>query len=670
MHQLSIDIETYSSVDIKSGGAYKYALSPDFEVLLLAYSLDGGAVQIVDLAAGERLPSAVTQALFDRDTIKHAYNAAFEWWCLSQYFHLNGTRDMTAEDWLPQWHCTMLHGLYCGYTTGLAATGEALGLPQDKRKLAAGSALIRTFCVPCKPTKSNGGRTRNLPRHEPEKWELFKQYCRQDVVTEMEIERRLAPFPVPEAVQQQWVTDLRINSRGVAVDQELVEGALWCADTVTDKLRGEAVALSGLDNPNSVAQLTNWLGQELEEEITTLRKADVSDLLRRDLPSDDARRMLEIRQELGKTSCKKYNAIQNAVCGDGRVRGLLQFYGANRTGRWAGRLVQVQNLPQTHLPALSFCRDCVKHKNLPLLEVVYGSVPGTLSQLIRTALVASPGNKLIDADFSAIEARVIAWLAGEDWVLDVFRTHGKIYEACAAQMFGVPLDSIAKGRENYALRQKGKVATLALGYQGGVGALIAMGALRMGLEEDELPDIVHRWRTANKRIVDLWYTLEHAAAETIRTGRPTGVRGLTLAMEGDVETEQWFLTINLPSGRKLFYARPTLVPGGRGESIHYQGMDQTTKKWKDLETYGGKLTENCVQAIARDCLAEKIERLEASGFPVVFHVHDEVVIDEPATRDDGAMLGSVCRIMRLPIAWAPGLPLNADGWVDSYYKKD
>ena len=669
MQQLNIDIETYSGVDIKRAGAFQYALSPDFEILLFAYSADDGPVEVVDLRQGDTLPPDILRALFDPSVVKHAYNAAFEWWCLSRHFRLGQEYAMSPDAWLPQWRCTMLHGLYCGYTAGLGATGEALGLPQDRRKLSTGSALIRTFCVPCKPGKSNGGRTRTLPHHEPEKWELFKEYCRQDVVTEMEIGRRLSAFPVPDFVQKQWETDLTVNARGVAVDQELVDGALYCAQTVTEQLKQEAVSLTGLSNPNSVAQLTRWLETEIDEEVPTLRKADVSDLLGRDLPSDTARRMLEIRQELGKTSCKKFDAIKAAVGDDGRVRGLLQFYGANRTGRWAGRLVQVQNLPQTHLPALPLTRDLVKQRDIPMLKLLHGSVPGTLSQLIRTALVASPGHVLIDADFSAIEARVIAWLAGEDWVLDVFRTHGKIYEACASQMFGVSIGAIQKGNPEYALRQKGKVATLALGYQGGAGALVAMGALRMGLSEDELPDIVRRWRATNKRIVSLWYALEQAAVETIRTGRATGVRGLALAMEGDTSTNQWFMTIALPSGRKLYYARPYLLPGDRGESIHYQGMDQTTKKWKDLETYGGKLAENCVQGIARDCLAESVERLEAAGYPVVFHVHDEVVVDA-GTRGPDAALADVCRIMAVPMDWAPDLPLRADGWTDRYYKKD
>lgn len=666
MHHLSIDIETYSSVDIGRCGAYKYAQAPDFEILLFAYSLDGSPVEIVDFAAGESLPDHIMQALWDPSTLKHAYNAAFEWYCLSRHFRLDECT-LTPSEWLTQWRCTMLHGLYCGYTAGLGPTGAALGLPEDKRKLATGRALIRTFCVPVAPSKSNGMRTRTLPRHEPDKWELFKEYCRQDVVTEMEIERRLSAFPVPDAVQHQWETDMRINARGVAVDCDLVAGALWCTESVNNRLTEEAVRISGLDNPNSVSQLSRWLTEETGETIETLRKDDVKELLGRDLGSDDARRMLEIRQELGKTSCKKYDALQAALGDDNRVRGLLQFYGANRTGRWAGRLVQVQNLPQTHLPALPLARELVKGHDTDMLGLMYGSIPSSLSQLIRTALVASPGNVLIDADFSAIEARVIAWLAGEDWVLEVFQTHGKIYEACASQMFGVPIDEIKKGRPEYALRQKGKVATLALGYQGSTGALIAMGALRMGLSEDELPDIVRRWRAANKRIVDLWYAIERAAVETIRTGRASNVRGLVLAMEGDVASNQWFLTILLPSGRKLYYARPYLEADGRGrEGIRYWGMNQTTKKWGPQETYGGKLTENCVQAIARDCLAEAIERLEAADYPVVFHVHDEVVVDASPEQS----VDDVCQIMGQPVSWAPGLPLRADGWTDAYYKKD
>ena len=562
----------------------------------------------------------------------------------------------------------MFHGLYCGYAAGLDATGKALGLPADKQKLSTGKALIRYFCVPCAPTKTNGGRTRNYPRHDPAKWALFKEYCIGDVTTEMEILHRLENFPVPPELEKQWQTDVLINARGVAVDMDMVRGALWIGETTRDQLTDEAVTLSGLDNPNSVKQLMQWLEEELDEELTDLRKDTVSRLLNGNLTNDTARRMLEIRQELGKTSTKKYNAIEAAVCADGRVRGLLQFYGANRTGRWAGRLVQVQNLPRTYVEPLPLARDLVKRRETASLRALFGSVPDTLSQLIRTSFIAEHGNALVDADFSAIEARVISWLAGESWRLDVFRTHGKIYEASASQMFGVPLERIKKGNPEYALRQKGKVAELALGYQGSNGALIKMGALDMGLTEAELPDIVNRWRDANKRIRDLWYSMEAAAVQVIQTGQPVGLRSLVLAREMDAGNNLDFLTIRLPSGRKLYYAHPSLGQNQWGKpSITYMGMDQTTKKWKLIETYGGKLVENCVQAIARDCLAEAIERLEAANYPVVFHVHDEVVVECAAER---ASLDDIAAIMGQPVSWAPDLPLGADGWVGAFYKKD
>ena len=659
MHHLSIDLETYSSVPIAKAGAQKYIQSPDFEILLFAYSLDGGDVQIIDLAQGELLPQWLASALSDPQYIKHAYNASFEWGCLSKFM---GTLP------IDQWRCTMFHGLYCGYTAGLDATGKALGLPADKQKLSTGKALIRYFCVPCAPTKTNGGRTRNYPRHDPAKWALFKEYCIGDVTTEMEILHRLENFPVPPELEKQWQTDVLINARGVAVDMDMVRGALWIGETTRDQLTEEAVTLSGLNNPNSVKQLMQWLEEELDEELTDLRKDTVSRLLNGNLTNDTARRMLEIRQELGKTSTKKYNAIEAAVCADGRVRGLLQFYGANRTGRWAGRLVQVQNLPRTYVEPLPLARDLVKRRETASLRALFGSVPDTLSQLIRTSFIAEPGNALVDADFSAIEARVISWLAGESWRLDVFRTHGKIYEASASQMFGVPLERIKKGNPEYALRQKGKVAELALGYQGSTGALIKMGALDMGLTEAELPDIVNRWRDANKRIRDLWYSMEAAAVQVIQTGQPVGLRSLVLAREMDAGNNLDFLTIRLPSGRKLYYAHPSLGQNQWGKpSITYMGMDQTTKKWKLIETYGGKLVENCVQAIARDCLAEAIERLEAANYPVVFHVHDEVVVECTAER---ASLDDIAAIMGQPVSWAPDLPLGADGWVGAFYKKD
>ena len=664
MKHLSIDLETYSSVPIGKSGMYKYVQSLDFEILLMAYSVDNAPVQIIDLAQGEKIPEWLHEAIESPEYIKHAYNAAFEWYCLSKYFRGGGLLPVN------QWRDTMLHGLYCGFTAGLDATGKALGLPEDKRKLATGKALIRYFCIPCAPTKVNGGRTRNYPKHDPDKWNLFKEYCVGDVVTEMEIERKLSNFPVSDDVQKQWETDLRINSRGVAVDMDLVHGALNIANSSRDKLMNEAIKITGLENPNSVSQLSSWLETETDEKIYDLRKDTVAQMLKQRLVTGAAERILQIRQELGKTSTKKYDAIETAVCDDQRVRGLLQFYGANRTGRWAGRLVQVQNLARTYIDVkqLPLAREIVKHCEGDKLNVLFGSVMNTLSQLIRTSFIAAEGKTLVDADFSSIEARVIAWLAQEEWVLDVFRTHGKIYEATASQMFGVPIDKIKKGNPEYALRQRGKVATLALGYQGGVGALIAMGALDMGIPEEDLQDIVSRWRQANRRIVELWYKVEGAAVSVIQTGQQTGVNGLIFTREFDLENDLDFLTIRLPSGRKLYYAHPEIDQNQWGRPIIlYQGVNQTTKQWTTLETYGGKLVENLVQAIARDCLAVAIESLEKAGYPIVFHVHDEVVIECPRDKAD---LDRVVEIMTTPIDWAQGLPVNADGWVGDFFRKD
>ncbi|MCI8388996.1 MAG: DNA polymerase [Clostridiales bacterium] len=663
MHHLNIDLETYSSVPIQKAGLQKYVESPDFEILLFAYSLDGSPVVCVDFTNDELLPQNIAEALISSDYIKHAYNAAFEWSCLSKYMD----RQLPPE----QWRCTMLHGLYAGYTAGLDATGRALGLSEDKRKLNTGKALIRYFCIPCSPTNANGGRTRNYPCHDPERWKLFKEYNCQDVVTEMEIEQKLSNIYIPDNVQKEWETDLIINNRGVAVDMDMVRGALDIAGEVRRSLIEEAQSISGLDNPNSVRQLTSWLESETDEEIPELRKDTVVKMLARDCNSQRVQRMLEIRQELCKTSTKKYDAIEQAVCSDDRVRGLLQFYGANRTGRWAGRLVQVQNLPRTYIGSLQLARKLVKERKLNAIKLTYGSVQDTLSQLIRTAFIATEGNVLIDADFSAIEARVISWLANEDWRLEVFRTHGKIYEASASQMFGVPIELIKKGNPEYALRQKGKVAELALGYQGSTGALINMGALDMGIPEEDLPDIVSRWREANKRIRDLWYKVDSAAVKVIGQGGSIGINGLIFAHECDVSQNNSYMTITLPSGRKLFYNAPQIGVNQWGNpSISYMGMDQTTKKWKRIETYGGKLVENCVQAIARDCLAYAIESLEAAGLPVVFHIHDEVVIDTKPWAGDEEMLAKTVEIMSRPAPWAQGLPLSADGWVGSFFKKD
>ena len=506
-HDLNVDLETYSSVNLGKCGLHKYAQSPDFAVLLFGYSLDGGPVEVIDLTGGDKLPERLAAALTDDGYRKHAYNAAFEWYCLSRYLG----RELPVS----QWRDTMLHGLYLGYPAGLAALGKVLGLADDKRKMAAGKSLIQYFCVPDK------AGNRRLPRDDPDKWALFTEYNRQDVVTEMEIGRRLAPFPVPDFVQKQWETDLLINARGVALDRELIDGALWIDRQVKGRLTEEAQRLTGIANPGSRAQLLSWLQSELPEGRSPedLKKDTVAGLLAAGVGNEKASRVLELRQQLGKTSTSKYEAMERAMGEDGRARGLLQFYGANRTGRWAGRLIQVQNLPRTYLSPVPLARELVKGRKEEALRLLYGNVPDALSQLIRTALVPGPGKIFADADFSAIEARVVAWLAGEEWVLEVFRSHGKIYEATASQMFGVPLDRIRKGNPEYALRQKGKVATLALGFGGNAGALVNMGALKMGLAEEELPEIVRRWREANPNICRYWKKVEGAA---LRPSAPAG----------------------------------------------------------------------------------------------------------------------------------------------------
>lgn len=671
LHHLSIDLETYSTVSIGAAGSYRYILDPSFEILLFAYSLDGMPVEVIDVASGQIIPLWLKNALKNPLYIKHAYNAAFEWFALSKYL-----------GWLPpdQWRDTMLHALYCGYPASLDAAGKAMGLPEDKKKLTTGKALIRYFCVPCKPSNANGNRTRNLPKHDPDKWKLFKEYNGQDVVTEMEIDRRLSALPVPAFVQKQWETDLQMNARGVAADMELVRGALVIGAIVKSRLMTEARQLSGLDNPNSIRQLAQWLtdATDSDAEITSVTKETVATMLKQPQPAN-VQRMLEIRQELGKTSTKKYDALETCIADDGRVRGLLQFYGANRTGRWAGRLVQVQNLPRTYTHPLPPARQLVKDRNIDGLRMMYGGINDTLSQLIRTAFVATPGNVLIDADFSAIEARVISWLAGQEWRLEVFRTHGKIYEASASQMFHVPIEKIKKGNPEYALRQRGKVAELALGYQGGVSAMRRMdvGHNLDDLSDDEVKGIVDRWRETNSMIRDLWNIVDSTAITVITNGGAQTIRSettdavITLACELDVITGTRYMTILLPSGRKLYYPSPEIGVNRWGNpSVSYMGQNQTTKRWERVETYGGKLVENIVQAIARDCLAIAIENLEAQGLHVVFHIHDEVVIDTPAWADEDTMLETVTKIMTKPIPWAQMLPLNADGWVDNFFKKD
>lgn len=650
MHHINIDIETRSDVDIGKAGVYRYVQSETFAVLLIAYSVDGGRVKVIDVTKGED-ESEVRCLLTDPGYRKHAFNAEFEWVCLRK--HTGLPLDPA------QWRDTMLHAAYCGYAGSLQSVGAAMGLPEDQKKLSTGRALIRLFCTPHKHTTKD---TRDWiqPADEPEKWNLFKEYNRQDVIAERTIWERLATCQVPEMVEIQWRQNLLMNARGVCVDTQLVEGAIRAGDTAAQPLREEAQKLTGLENPNSPVQLKKYLTAQ-GCTVTTLRQEDLDTLLADATLPAKVKRVLAIRKELGKSSIKKYESARNVVCKDGRAHGLLSFYGA-RTGRYAGRLIQVQNLPRTYLhgDVLDTARNLARRADYRGLQMVFGSVSDTLSQLIRTILIPTPGNKFIDADFSSIEARVLAWLAGESWSLEVFRTHGKIYEAQASQMFGVPLEKIRKGNPEYALRQKGKVAVLALGYQGGVGALISMGALNMGIPEEDLQGIVQLWRRTNRRCVALWKAVERCAKETIRTGRQTAAGKVLFTRE--IDTHNDFLTIQLPSGRKLFYVRPAVEQ----DRITFWGQNQTTRKWSKQETYGGKLVENIVQAVARDCLVEKLLQLEAAGYNIVFHIHDEVIID--ARQDQH--LADVVEIMKKPVSWAPDLPLNADGWEGEYFTKD
>ena len=654
MRHLSIDLETYSENDIKLG-IPKYVECPNFKILLFAYAWDFGEVHVVDLTHGEEVPADVIDALTDPEVTKHAFNAAFELHCL----HRSGIP--TPCD---QWACTQLHGLYLGYPKSLDSISKALGLPQDKKKSASGKALIRYFCLPCKPTKRNGGRTRNLPEHDPEKWEAFKAYNAQDVVTEMEVCRRLAAFPVPNKLQAEWVTDQKINRNGVLLDMELVRGALQIDAAEKERLMQEAAAITGLDNPNSRDQLLKWLNDHTNVEMEKLTKESVAEALA--VADDTAAKLLDIRKRTSKTSVKKYERMNAAVGEDDRVRGILQFYGANRTGRWAGRLIQGQNLPRNYLRNLDLARDLVRRGNREAVALLFGDVGDTLSQLIRTAIIAPEGKLLCISDFSAIEARVLAWLAREKWVLEAFDRGEDIYCATASSMFHVPVE---KHGANSHLRQKGKIAVLASGYQGGPNALISMGALKMGLTEEELPDIVSRWRKANPRIVDFWQKVENAALYVMNTARPVGLDpGIIFARESSPVDGSDFLTITLPSGRKLFYPSPHLaVNAFERQALHYR--TQIGANWGTNSTYGGKLTENITQAVARDCLAAAITRLADAGYRIVMHVHDEVVI-EIDELDPEETLAEVNAFMGDPLPWAPGLHLTAAGFTSKYYMKD
>lgn len=655
---LSIDIETYSDLDIKKVGGYKYA--ENCEVLLFAYARGDAPVQIVDFTAGEELPADVLAALTDNEVMKCAYNAQFERTVLSHFLHRRSP-DMPFQFLGPVgWSCTMVHALTLGLPGSLDMASKALRLADDKAKMSVGKQLITYFCRPCKPTKVNGGRERNLPKHAPEKWAMFKEYCVRDVVAEREIRKRFASYPLSDREKRLWELDQRINDRGVRIDVQLVSEAIAFDADFKGRIIAQAAELTGLPNPASGKQLRRWIYREEGFAPESLAKDVLPDVIKR-AQKPEVKEMLHLKQLMSKTSVKKYEAMQRARCDDGRVHGLLQYYGANRTGRWAGRLVQVQNLPRNSMAELDDARALLRRGDTDAIEMIYDHPLDVLSQLIRTAFVPHKGCRFVVADFSAIEARVIAWLAGEKWRMGVFAEGGDIYCASASKMFGVPVE---KHGINGHLRQKGKIAELALGYQGSIGALKAMGADKMGLSDEELQEIVNSWRKASPHIKRLWYDVDAAALRAVRECDVVTLHhGIALSRRKGI------LFILLPSGRKLAYARPKIEiePAFNREGITYEGAEQTTGKWARLRTYGGKLVENIVQAIARDCLAVAMTRLEAAGYRIVVHIHDEVVIECPA---DACDLTDVCRIMGEPIGWAKGLILTADGYITDYYKKD
>lgn len=653
MKTLNIDIETYSDEDLTKVGVYKYADSPNFEILLFAYSVDDGPVECEDLTISE-IPDDLVGALTDKNVLKIAFNAQFERVCLSKYLGVPYFLDPA------QWRCTMVHANELGLPASLGQCAKYLNIEQQKD--TRGTQLINFFSKPCKPTKKNGMRTRNLPEHDPEKWQTFTEYCIQDVNVEMAIADKLNRFPVPESEWELYTLDQRINDRGAEIDRELATAAIDIMEDLTEKNMEELKQVTGLDNPNSLKQLKGWLGAQ-GAPFETLGKDVVTLSVNSGNLPKNVEKALKIRLNLSNSSTKKYLMMNNASCRDGRIRGILQFYGANRTGRWAGRLLQVQNLPRNYLNEIEFARELVKEKDIEAIEWMYNSVPDTLKQLIRTGLVAKDGHRFIISDFSAIEARVIAWYANQEWVLDVFRTHGKIYEATATQMFhlGSVEDFNWKSNEGKDMRQRGKVATLALGYQGGPGALKAMGALEQGIKEDELQDIVDRWRDANKRIRSFWYDTQKAVIDCLQNGGiKKGPRGLKFFKKSG------FLFIHLPSGRKLAYAKAHLEEGNYGPAVFYEGQGDKVVFTKQ-QTYGGKLVENIVQATARDILAEALMRLEKEGYPIVFHVHDEAVAE---VAEGIHSIEEMNRIMSVVPEWAEGLPLSAEGFETKFYMKD
>ncbi|NDO51963.1 hypothetical protein FMM75_22190 [Lachnospiraceae bacterium MD335] len=641
---LAADIESFSDVDLIKCGVYAYADSPAFEILLFAYSFDGGETQIIDLAQGERLPAEVEEAIFDVSVTKTAYNANFERTCLSKHFG----RYIPPESW----HCSAVQAAMLALPRSLEDVGRVLGL--DEQKMKEGKELIRYFCVPCKPTKANGGRTRNLPCHAPEKWELFKTYCKRDVDVEKSIRRKLHNFPIPESEMELYRLDQRINDRGVLVDMGLVEQAIACERLHKEIVTKRAYELTGLENPNSVAQLKGWLGGKGMEAESLSKKAVAEMIAETD---GEVEELLKLRLLMAKTSVKKYEAMERSVCSDGRVHGMLMFCGANRTSRWSGKIVQIQNLPKNYIPDLELARDLVKQGRFEDIELLYDSTPNVLSELIRTAFIPKPGCRFVVADFSAIEARVLAWLSGEQWRLDVFTSHGKIYEASASSMFHVPMEEITKGSP---LRQKGKLAELGLGFGGAAGALISMGALDMGLTEDELPPLVAAWRKANPHITQFWWDVDAAAVKAVTEKQKTKVGKIIF------EYKSGILFITLPSGRKLSYVKPRMAVNKFGrDGLTYEGISEN-KKWSRIETYGPKLVENIVQGTARDLLAEAMLRVEKKGYPIVMHCHDEIIAEVP---EGIGSVDEMCEIMAVQPAWAEGLPLRADGYQCSFYQK-
>lgn len=643
MKKISIDLETYSSVDLGKSGVYKYAESEDFEILLFAYSVDDKEVKVIDLASGEIIPEEILLALSDESIEKWAFNANFERACLSRFL---------GKRLKPQgWYCTMIWSAYLGLPLSLEKVGEVLKL--DKQKMSEGKALIRYFSIPCKPTKTNGMRTRNLPHHDLEKWSTFKEYNHRDVETEMEIKKKLSAFPMPQSEWENYWIDQNINDRGILIDEILVDSAIKFDEILREENMDRAIELTGLENPNSPLQLKEWLNKK-GLEIDSLAKKDVESALKN--AEGDIKEVLELRQELSKSSVRKYDAMKNVRGKDNRARGLIQFYGANRTGRYSGRLIQVQNLRRNNLKDLELARSLVKNRDYETMDILYESQSDILSQLIRTAFIPKEGTRFIISDFSAIEARVLAWLAGEQWVLDAFENGEDIYCRTASRMFGVPVE---KHGVNGHLRQKGKIATLACGYQGALGALKAMGGIEMGLSEDELQSIVDSWREANSNIVSLWWDIDAVIKRVVKTRAKEEYRSLVISYEKGI------LFIELPSKRRLAYPKAKIgMNRFGGESIVYEGI-VVGNKWDKIESYGGKFVENIVQAIARDILAEAMMRLEKKGFNIVMHIHDEVVIES-----DSSSIEEVNEIMSIVPSWTPGLILDADGFESEFYKKD